>query len=33
VFPHVQVMQLDLNSTLGILGAATYGRGLWELSL
>jgi hypothetical protein len=32
-FPHVQVMQLDLNPTLGILGAGTYGRGLWELSL
>jgi photosystem II stability/assembly factor-like uncharacterized protein len=31
--PHAQVFQLDLNSTLGILGAGTYGRGMWELSV
>jgi hypothetical protein len=29
----VQVVQLALNPTLGILGAATYGRGMWVLSL
>jgi photosystem II stability/assembly factor-like uncharacterized protein len=31
--PHVQVHELDLNPSLGILAAGTYGRGLWELSL
>jgi photosystem II stability/assembly factor-like uncharacterized protein len=31
--PHAQVFQLALNSTLGILGAGTFGRGMWELSL
>jgi photosystem II stability/assembly factor-like uncharacterized protein len=32
-FPHAQVYQLALNPTLGILGAGTYGRGMWELSV
>jgi photosystem II stability/assembly factor-like uncharacterized protein len=31
--PHVEVDQLQLNASLGILGAGTYGRGMWELSL
>jgi photosystem II stability/assembly factor-like uncharacterized protein len=31
--PHVQVLQLELNPALGLLGAATHGRGLWELVL
>jgi hypothetical protein len=31
--PHVQVLQLALNSNLQLLGAATHGRGMWELSL
>jgi hypothetical protein len=31
--PHVQVTELVLNPTLGILAAATHGRGVWELSV
>jgi hypothetical protein len=31
--PRVQVHQLEVNPTLGILAAATYGRGMWELAL
>jgi photosystem II stability/assembly factor-like uncharacterized protein len=31
--PHVQVRQLELNMGLGILAAATHGRGLWELEI
>jgi photosystem II stability/assembly factor-like uncharacterized protein len=31
--PFVQVRQLEISDTLGILAAGTYGRGLWELSL
>jgi photosystem II stability/assembly factor-like uncharacterized protein len=31
--PNVQVHQLEVNTDLGILAAATYGRGLWELQL
>ena len=31
--PNVKVTDLDLRKNLGILGAGTYGRGLWELSL
>jgi photosystem II stability/assembly factor-like uncharacterized protein len=31
--PHVQVLQLELNPALGLLGAATHGRGMWELAL
>jgi hypothetical protein len=31
--PHAQVLQLALNPTLGLLGAATHGRGMWELAL
>ena len=30
--PNVQVLDLDLNSTLSILGAGTHGRGMWEIS-
>jgi sugar lactone lactonase YvrE len=30
--PHVRVRQLDLNTTLDILAAGTYGRGVWEIS-
>jgi hypothetical protein len=29
--PYVQVVQLELNSKLHILGAATHGRGMWEI--
>jgi hypothetical protein len=32
-FPHAQVFQLALNSTLGILGAGTHGRGMWTISV
>jgi uncharacterized repeat protein (TIGR01451 family) len=31
--PHAQVFQLELNSTLHILAAATHGRGAWEIVL
>jgi photosystem II stability/assembly factor-like uncharacterized protein len=31
--PRVQILQLELNSTLSLLGAATHGRGMWELAL
>jgi hypothetical protein len=31
--PHVQVVGLDLNPTTSILGVATHGRGMWELSV
>lgn len=31
--PNVQVRQLELNRGLGILAAATFGRGLWELEI
>ena len=31
--PNVQTHQLEVNTDLGILAAATYGRGLWELQL
>jgi autotransporter-associated beta strand protein len=31
--PAVQVRQLDLNTSLEYISAATYGRGIWELSL
>jgi photosystem II stability/assembly factor-like uncharacterized protein len=31
--PNVQVRDLALNQTLGILAAGTHGRGMWELSL
>lgn len=31
--PHVQVRQLELNTGLGILAAATHGRGMWELQI
>jgi hypothetical protein len=31
--PNVQVRQLELNTGLGILAAATHGRGLWELEI
>lgn len=31
--PHAQVRELVLNTTLGILAAATHGRGVWELSV
>jgi photosystem II stability/assembly factor-like uncharacterized protein len=31
--PRVQVHQLEVNTNLGILAAATYGRGTWELAL
>jgi hypothetical protein len=31
--PRVQVHQLEVNTTLGIVAAATYGRGMWELAL
>jgi hypothetical protein len=31
--PNAQVTELVLNSSLGILAAATHGRGMWELSL
>jgi hypothetical protein len=30
--PHAQVVQLELNNNLHILGAATHGRGLWEIA-
>ena len=30
-FPNAQVFQIELNSTLHILGAATHGRGAWEI--
>ncbi len=30
--PNVQVYQIEYNPTLGILGAATHGRGVWEIS-
>ena len=29
--PDAQVFQIELNSTLGVLGAATHGRGAWEI--
>ena len=28
--PNVQVVDLDLNTNLGILGAGTHGRSMWE---
>ena len=31
--PHAQVHELVLNNNLGLLAAATHGRGVWELSL
>jgi photosystem II stability/assembly factor-like uncharacterized protein len=31
--PNAQVFQVELNTSLGILGAGTHGRGLWEISL
>jgi hypothetical protein len=31
--PDVQVTQLNLNTTTGILAAGTYGAGLWELQI
>jgi photosystem II stability/assembly factor-like uncharacterized protein len=31
--PNVQVNQLVLNENLGILAAATHGRGVWELQI
>jgi uncharacterized repeat protein (TIGR01451 family) len=30
-FPNAQVFQLELNPTLRVLGAATHGRGAWEI--
>lgn len=30
--PNAQVFQLELNSNLHILGAATHGRGMWEIA-
>jgi photosystem II stability/assembly factor-like uncharacterized protein len=30
--PRAQVFQIELNTGLGILGAATHGRGLWEIA-
>jgi hypothetical protein len=30
-FPNAQVFQIELNQTLHILGAATHGRGAWEI--
>jgi photosystem II stability/assembly factor-like uncharacterized protein len=32
-FPNVQVVQLELSTTLGILAAGTHGRGMWELAV
>ncbi len=29
--PHAQAVQIELNSTLHILGAATHGRSMWEI--
>ncbi|MHB8067252.1 MAG: WD40/YVTN/BNR-like repeat-containing protein [Desulfobaccales bacterium] len=29
--PYAQVFQIELNPRLGILGAATHGRGMWEI--
>jgi len=29
--PDAQVFQIELNSSLGVLGAATHGRGAWEI--
>ena len=29
--PDAQVLQIELNSALGVLGAATHGRGAWEI--
>jgi photosystem II stability/assembly factor-like uncharacterized protein len=31
--PNAQVFQIELNHTLQILGAATHGRGMWEISI
>jgi photosystem II stability/assembly factor-like uncharacterized protein len=31
--PDVQVLDLDLNTGLRILGAGTHGRGMWEISI
>jgi photosystem II stability/assembly factor-like uncharacterized protein len=31
-FPHAQVLQLELSSSLHILGAGTHGRGMWEIT-
>ena len=31
--PSAQVFQVELNTTLGLIGAGTHGRGLWEISL
>ena len=31
--PGAQVLQIELSAALGILGAGTHGRGLWEISL
>jgi photosystem II stability/assembly factor-like uncharacterized protein len=30
-FPHAQAVQLELNRNLHVLGAATHGRGAWEI--
>ena len=30
--PHAQIFQIELNTSAGILGAATHGRGLWEIA-
>ncbi len=32
-FPRAQVFEVDLNLPLGILAAATHGRGMWELAI
>jgi photosystem II stability/assembly factor-like uncharacterized protein len=32
-FPDAQVFQIELNRNLHILGAATYGRGMWEIGV
>src|SRR5207249_854877 len=32
-FPSAQVFQIELNTTLGVLGAGTHGRGLWEIAV
>jgi photosystem II stability/assembly factor-like uncharacterized protein len=31
--PNAQVFQIELNNTLQILGAATHGRGMWEIAI
>ena len=30
--PHAQVFQIELNSSLHILGAGTHGRSMWEIT-